>query len=110
MTNHGSYYHAFQGDYVIVTTRTNSFLGVLEEDNHELLKLRPSLVNEPRIVSQGFDFRFLPTYRFESHKPTIINTMEVQAVQRTTKQHAKHILQSSRTLTKEAKKAGVKNE
>jgi hypothetical protein len=91
MTNNDSYYHELNGSYVIVNTRSMTFVGRLEADNFDTLRLRPSIVHEPRIHMKEGEMKNVPHYRLETNKPTIINTIEVQTVQPTTEDHVREI-------------------
>jgi hypothetical protein len=87
-----SYYHLFQGRYVIVSTRTTTFLGRLEDDNFDTLTLRPSIVHEPRLQLKEGKVENTPHYRLETELPTIVNSMEVVGVQPTTEEHVRRVV------------------
>jgi hypothetical protein len=110
MTNNSSYYHALNGQFVIVNTRASTFLGKLETDTFDTLVLRPSVVHEPSLHMNSGDMKNVPHYRLETERPTIINTMEVQTVQPTTEEHVRHIVNydSGKYEPKFPKKEGEK--
>ena len=97
MANNDSYYHELLASPVIVNTRSTSYIGILQYDGNDVLKLRPSIVHEPRMIRSGnLDMKSLPFYRLESEKPTIINTLDVQTVQPTTRKHIEDLIKFSR--------------
>jgi hypothetical protein len=92
MTNNNSYYHDLNGAYVIVNTRSSSFVGMLEADTHETLRLRPSIVHEPNFKFKDGNMQTVPHYRLEQKLPTVVNTMDVSSVQPTTETHVHEIV------------------
>ena len=92
MTNNNSYYHGLNGSYVVVNTRSSTFVGRLESDTHDTLILRPSVIHEPKIHMRDGEMKNIPHYRLEERLPTIVNTIEVQSVQPTTEAHIHEIV------------------
>jgi hypothetical protein len=90
-----SYYHELQGQYVIVLTKSTSFLGLLEKDSLDTITLRPSLINEPLFAIANGEIKTTNGYRLETQRPLIINTMDVQAVEPTTKEHLEDMINVS---------------
>ena len=95
-----SYYHVLNGEFVIVSTRTTSFIGRLDQDTHETLLLRPSLVSEARLSLKNGTPESVPNYRLEERLPSIVNTLDVQAVQPTTKKYFFDVLNYNKPLEK----------
>jgi hypothetical protein len=91
MTNNNSIYHALNGNYVIVGTQVGNYWGRLEQDTHDTLSLRPSIVNEPsfRITDDGT--KSTPRFRIEDDLPTLVNTIVVQTIQPTTEKYFRSI-------------------
>jgi hypothetical protein len=97
MTNHDSYYHELHNEPVIVCSRGLNFIGILEYDGHDVLKLRPCIVHEPVLRHSGnFEMKSLPYYRLETKRPSIINTMDVTGVQPTTQSHIDDLIKFSK--------------
>ena len=97
MANNDSYYHELHNQPVIVNTRSTSYVGVLQYDGNDVLKLRPSIVHEPRMsLDRNKEVKSRPYYRLEVNKPTIINTLDVQTVQPTTTQHIDDLIKFSK--------------
>ena len=91
MANNNSIYHSLNGNYVIVGTQLGNYWGRLEQDSHDTLGLRPSIVNEPsfRITDDGT--KSTPRFRIENDLPTLVNTIAVQTIQPTTEVYFRSI-------------------
>ena len=91
MTNNKSIYNALNGNYVVVATPSGNYWGRMEQDNHDTLTLRPSIVNEPlfRVTDDGT--KTTPRLRVEDRLPTLINTITVQSIQPTTEEYFKSV-------------------
>ena len=84
MANNESIYHKLNGNYVVVATQGGNYWGRMENDNHNTITLRPSIVNEPLFRVSDDGTKTHPRLRIESELPTLVNTIAVQSVQPTT--------------------------
>lgn len=93
MTNNKSIYNALNGNYVVVATSSGNYWGRMEQDNHDTLTLRPSIINEPlfRVSDEGA--KTTPRLRVEDKLPTLVNTLVVQSVQPTTEEYFRSVVE-----------------
>jgi len=88
-----SNYHEHQGEWVIVNTRSSSFMGKLESDSFDTLVLKPSVIGIPKMnITPSGDIKSYNHYLLEKDRTTIIKTDEVQAEEPSSQERADYLL------------------
>ena len=96
MANNQSIYHDLNGNYVVVATQGGNYWGRMEQDDHNTLTLRPSIVNEPSFRFTDDGTKTFPRLRIESEPPTLVNTIAIQSVQPTTETYFRQVVEGER--------------
>lgn len=92
MPNNHSIYHEHARQHVILNAKTGTFFGVLDQDTHESIHLKPSMVSEPRILLRDGETKSVAHYRWETRRPSIFATLDVSDVQPTTEDYVMSVV------------------
>lgn len=106
MAKHESLYNSLKNQWVTIQTSSSSYTGKIEEDTHETIILRPSVIGESEPFIKEGSINTMNYCRIEEEIPTIVDTQRVEGVRPISEKYMREYAQKSQDLVKQLLERG----